>query len=190
MQKLIWGAAANRRWHYTRGAQPARFVRWYIRSVDAPKTETLTNLWHSFVAWVTGCKPPWIIEAEEAATEEAEAEARDAAAHGKEDSSAAAPHHQHHYHHVDHAYEHHESGHAGDADPKHSGGGGGGGDDAHSTSSSVRSAIELRTKKRRLAVLGVLSVYLIWAIYTWFIFVRASALLASAQLCPVGPLVV
>jgi hypothetical protein len=38
-------------------------------------------LWHSFAAWVTGSKPPWTLEAEEAAAAAAEAAtAADAAA--------------------------------------------------------------------------------------------------------------
>jgi hypothetical protein len=80
LTRLVCGMSAHRRWHYTGPAgQPSRFVRWYCRSVDAPKMETLTNLWHSLVAWLTRSKPPWTLEAEAAEAEAAEAaEAADA----------------------------------------------------------------------------------------------------------------
>ena len=76
--KLLCGRNAHRRWHYTGPAgQPRRFVRWYVRSVDAPKPETLENAWHSLVSWVTGRKTPWELEAEEAAEDAAVAKLRD-----------------------------------------------------------------------------------------------------------------
>ena len=135
--KLVCGPAAHRRWHYTGPAgQPRRFVRWYCRSVDAPKPETIINLWHSLVAWLTRSKPPWTIEAEEEAEEAAAEAAADAAAdegsaHGDAPQEARGP-------------------------------------DAY----SVASAQELRLTKRMLTVFGVGGVYLVWAIFSWFIFVR------------------
>ena len=78
-RKLVFGPGANRHWHYTRGEQPVRHVRWFIRSVTAPKPETAINLWRSLVAFVTRTEPPWIIEAREAAAvDEALNEGRDA----------------------------------------------------------------------------------------------------------------
>ena len=122
VQRLLWGRAAHRRWHYTRGKQPVRFVRWYIRCINAPKSETMINLWHSLVAFVTCSKPPWILEAEE---KEAEAQ-REAERLGQRVQARAI-------------------------------------DDEE----LVPSAVRLRAKKRRLAVLGVLSVYFVWAVFTW-----------------------
>jgi hypothetical protein len=44
----------------------------------ARRPETIINLGHSFAAWATGTKPPWTLEAEEAAAEAA----AEAATHG------------------------------------------------------------------------------------------------------------
>ena len=65
--------AAHRRWHYTRGEPPVRYVKWFVRSAGAPPSETAANLWRSFWASITGTEPPWVVEAREAA-EEAEGE--------------------------------------------------------------------------------------------------------------------
>ena len=72
-RKLVFGMNAHRRWHYTRGEPPVRHVKWYVRSVGAPVTETAANLWRSFYAWVTNTETPWAaeaLEAEQAADEE------------------------------------------------------------------------------------------------------------------------
>jgi hypothetical protein len=82
--KLFAGINAHRRWHYTRGAQPARPVRWYVRSVDAPYPETCMNFCRSIKALLTCSQPPWYAEASEA-----EAEAKQAAAPGEPDAAAA-----------------------------------------------------------------------------------------------------
>jgi hypothetical protein len=88
--RLVCGMSAHRRWHYTGPAgQPSRFVRWYARSVDAPKMETLTNMWHSLVAWLTRTKPPWTLEAEAAEAEAAEAAG---AEHAAADADAVERH--------------------------------------------------------------------------------------------------
>ncbi len=80
-RKLLFGLHANRKWHYTRDQQPNRHVRWFIRSVGAPQTETILNLYASFKAWLTCSLPPWTVEAREAEAEEAAAfESDDAAA--------------------------------------------------------------------------------------------------------------
>ena len=59
--------AAHRRWHFTRGEPPARYVLWYVRSKDAPLTETAGNLFRSFWAFITGTETAWVLEAREAA---------------------------------------------------------------------------------------------------------------------------
>jgi hypothetical protein len=83
--KLVCGLRAHRRWNYTLDKQPARFVRWYIRSIGAPFTETLANLGRSAWAWALRREPPWIVEAREAAEEE------DAAEFEQPGSSTCAP---------------------------------------------------------------------------------------------------
>ena len=125
-------------------------MRWYVRSVDAPKPETLENAWHSLVSWVTGRKTPWELEAEEAAEEAAHAAT------------------------VKHGDSCHDGKHA-DACKAAS-------DDARSVSSSVASAMELRHRKRRMTVLGLSGVYVVWTIFAWFIFTCASCA-ASTTAC-------
>ena len=69
-QKLIWGPRAHRRWHYTGPAgQPPRFVKWYVRSVGAPPSETAANMVRSMWAFLTGSEPAWVEEAREAEEE-------------------------------------------------------------------------------------------------------------------------
>jgi hypothetical protein len=88
-RKLVFGLNAHRRWHYTGPlGQPNRHCKWYIRSIGAPQTETILNLWYSFKAWITCSLPPWTVEAREAAAEEA-AEAA-AAEGGAEPDEAGA----------------------------------------------------------------------------------------------------
>ena len=89
-RKLVFGLNAHRRWHWTRGAPPVRHVRWYCRSIGAPPPETIANLWRSFVAWITCTEPPWLVEAREAAEEEADATER-AAAEARGEKPPAAP---------------------------------------------------------------------------------------------------
>ena len=84
-QKLIWGPRAHRRWHYTGPAgQPPRYVKWYVRSVGAPPSETAANLVRSLWAFLTRSEPAWVEEALEAEAEahQAVAEADDSAAEG------------------------------------------------------------------------------------------------------------
>ena len=151
--KLACGLQAHRRWHYTRGKQPSRFVRWYCRSVDAPKPETIENLYHAAVSWIMGRKPPWTIEAEEA-----EAEAEVVKPSHKADLVSAP---------VDH-------------DASETAAGYGNGDAAcleeveesekSGSEASFASAAELQASKRRLTAVGLAGVWLVWAIFAWFIF--------------------
>ncbi len=133
--------AAHKRWHYTRGAQPRRFVRWWARSKDAPKMETVANLGRSLLAFLTCSKPPWTLEAEAAAADAEEQE---------EDGDAPAC--RHHAH--DHAAPQPDALDSHPTSPAD--------DDARSVSSSVASARRLRRSKRRLAVMGVCGVYVVW----------------------------
>ncbi len=148
LPRLALGAAAARRWHYTGPqGQPSRFVRWYCRSVDAPKFETLLNLWLSFKAWATCSKPPWMEEAEEAEAEDAAA----ADSAGKADASA-------------------------DIDtPAAAAASDDGSVKAHSVAASFASAKELRFSKRRLTAVGIGGIYLIWAFFSWVVFTYGSA---------------
>jgi hypothetical protein len=65
--RMLFGRAANRRWHYCRDKQPARFVRWYARCRDKAAVHTAVNLVYSAVAYVTGGQTPWALEAQHAA---------------------------------------------------------------------------------------------------------------------------
>ena len=135
--RYIFGVRAHRRWHYTGPeGQPPRFVRWYVRSVDAPKPETLLNLYYSLVAFVTRTKPPWTLEAEEA-----EAEAAGGSTCGGSESGALA------------------TGSGKNADARSS-----------RSSSDANSALELRRNKRELTAMGLAGVFIIWAVFSGFIF--------------------
>ena len=196
-RKFVFGLAAHRRWNYTQGPQPVRHVRWFLRSANAPKTETAMNLFYSLKAWLTGTLPPWTIEAreaeEEAAAARAEADAEEEEeAHGKSDTPTkkeahhadgvedGSPHNGHGanghgYNNGDHA--------AGDG----SGDGrrenvrwrvfadgvfpdGSGSESGGSTSSSVRSARALARYKRTVMAIGLGGTFFCWAIFAWFIF--------------------
>ena len=187
-RKLVFGFDAHRRWHYTGPlGQPNRHVKWFIRSVGAPDPETAINLWHSLVAWVTGTDPPWIeewreaveAEAEEDAEEEAEAEVEAPACDSHSGSShqvngsarlpADAPRALKLLHLAEQdALDTHALGngkvHAADDFG-----------DGASTTSSVRSARALAQYKRVIALTGFFGVYVTWALFAWFIFVRARA---------------
>jgi hypothetical protein len=145
--RLVFGLNAHRRWHYTLDQQPIRFVKWFVRSVDAPKPETLANLGHSLVAWLTGNKPPWTLEAEEAeaAEQEEQAAPRPPVAPSKDDNAD----------------------YAGLADSHAVGGVYHGQGGHHEATATVESAVELRNAKRRLTAAGLVGVYIVWALFTW-----------------------
>jgi hypothetical protein len=86
--------AAHRRWHYTRGEPPTRYIKWFVRSAGAPPSETAANLWRSLAAWVTGTETPWAAEAREAAEEAAaggeETEGEKGETDGAEDEKAGS----------------------------------------------------------------------------------------------------
>jgi hypothetical protein len=90
LPRLLLGAAAHRRWHWTGPAgRPSRLVRWYCRCADAPKVEMLLNLWLSFKAWATCSQTPWEDEAAEAADQEVDRKA--AGGSGDEHDECAPP---------------------------------------------------------------------------------------------------
>ena len=179
-RKLVFGVNAHRKWHYTGPlGQPVRHVKWFIRSVGAPPPETAINLWHSLVSWVTGSDPPWVEEWREAVEAEAEAEADGEGAETEADDKKLrqvnggvcpdAPRSIKLLHLVeqDH-FDTHTLGngngkvHAADDDSN-----------GASTTSSVRSARALARYKRMIALTGFIGVYVTWALFSWFIFVRA-----------------
>ena len=182
-RKLVFGPNAHRRWHYTGPlGPPNRHVKWFVRSVGAPPPETAINLWHSLVAWVTRIDPPWVEEWREAveAEEEEETEAASNEQHVsmsatvsqvKKGDVPSAPRVLRLLH-IDqqvqlevHALgDGNEKVHAADDD------------DRASTSSSVRSARALARYKRIIALTGFVGVFVTWAIFSWFIFVRAFGL--------------
>jgi hypothetical protein len=66
-RRLVFGLAANRRWHYTAPAgQPRCYARWHIRSGEEPALKTLLNLCSSAYAWLTCSDTPWVLEARHA----------------------------------------------------------------------------------------------------------------------------
>jgi hypothetical protein len=140
-RKIVFGTRGNRKWHYTRGAPPNRHVKWFVRSVGAPPTETMMNLIVAVKCAITGEELPWHVEAREA--EEAEEEERAEAAAQMDDDGeeeAAKP---------------------AEVDVSEKSGSGG------STASSVRSARELQSYKRKVMALGLGGVYFCWAIFAW-----------------------
>ena len=179
LARIVLGRTAHRRWHYTRGAQPTRFVRWYIRSADAPKLETLANLCRTLFAWLT-CRPPsWVLEAQQEEEEEAAARAGRARGRvapdfiGEADATggevAHAPHAAHDA--APRAEAHHDGGSAAPSGA------------ASQSSSSARSAQRLTAYKRACTIAGLLGVYFTWAVFAWFIFVRTQQLQPWQQLC-------
>ena len=163
-RKFVFGPAAHRRWHYTAGSQPVRHVRWFIRSVGAPKSETAINLYHSFKAWLTGTLPPWTIEVHEAEEEanaarvEADAE-EDEMRHGKKDAHDDVE--------DDSPY---RGSNGRGSNGEHDDDDGSGSESGGSTSSSVRSAKALGRYKRMVMALGLSGTFFCWAIFAWFIF--------------------
>ena len=142
-RKFVFGFNAHRQWHYTGPAgQPNRYVRWFVRSVGAPPTETAMNLVHSAAASATCSEPPWAVEAREAAEEAA----YDAAA--KAVGSLAAP----------------------DASLQRSSGG-----------SSAREARELARHKRIMATVGILGVYICWAVFSWCVITARAPVLRAPR---------
>ncbi len=150
-RKLVFGAHANRKWHYTRGEPPLHYIRWYCRCSATSPPELAQQACQWLWARLTYGETEWEVDRREAEEEEAEAAAREAkAAQGgggsdEEDAKSC----------------------------KKSGSGA-------STSSSVRSAKELRTRKRVVMATGLLGVYICWAIFTWFIFTCALSLQCAA----------
>ena len=196
-RKMVFGFNAHRKWHYTGPlGQPNRHVKWFLRSVGAPKPETAINLWHSLVSWVTGTDPPWIeewreaVEAEAEEKAEAEAEAKDEAEAEAEVDAPACDSHSGSSLQVnggarlpadaprvlkllDLAKQDELDAHALGNGKVHVADDVG---DGASTTSSVRSARALAQYKRILALSGFIGVYVTWALFAWFIFVRARAL--------------
>lgn len=144
-RKAVCGAKAHRMWHYTRDKPPSRYVRWWVRSQDAPTPETIINLFHSARAFFTGTLPPWTVEAREA-QEEAEAEQVDEvldATVGEALEAASGSQRS-----------------AGGSERARS-------ESGASTSESVEEARELRLYKRLVMSAGLLGVYICWAVFTW-----------------------
>ena len=79
-RKLVFGAKAHRNWRYCGpSGQPIHYVRWFVRSSDAPVLENLVAAWQRLVAAVTCSELPWVVEAREAAEAVAEESAQDGA---------------------------------------------------------------------------------------------------------------
>ncbi len=143
--KFVFGFHAHRRWHYTGPAgQPVRFVRWHIRSVTAPLPETLLNLCTSVKCFLTGAEPPWTVEAREAEEAAALEEEEEEAAAGSEEVAGCAAA-------ADDTADLPDSFHV----------------------AAVADARANSAYKRALTWAGLCATLLTWAIFAWFIFVRA-----------------
>jgi hypothetical protein len=137
-------------------------VKWFIRSIGAPQTETILNLWRSLVAFVTCSLPPWTIEAREAEAEEAKEKQAAVAAAAEGDAPAGdAP--------------------AGDAPAGEEEGQDARSEKAPSTRSSVRDARSLARYKRIMTATGFIGTYICWAIFAWC--VRAALSFAVPRAC-------
>ena len=172
-RKLVFGPKAHRQWHYTRGKQPVRYVRWWLRGQFIPTLETVYGLYLSARAFVTGTLPPWTVKAREAEEEAAAAqvnkvldetldEVLDAASGSQRAPSEAGSEHELNEDGSEH--EHHE------------GGSGHARSESGSTSASIEEARELRLYKRLVMSAGLIGVYICWAVFTWC---AASATLTS-----------
>jgi hypothetical protein len=185
LARLVLGVNAHRRWQYTGpAAQPRRFVRWYVRSRDAPQHETLANLWVSLTSWITGDVPFWRAEAEDAARAARSSLASaslasvgsvdvDSGGVSRRASASWLP-----------------------GAPRASGTGsvagsvadsaaadsaaGGSAPSKHasfvthrSSMARVASAVRLRRAKRRLTAAGLVGVAIVWVLFAWFIFTCA-----------------
>ena len=129
-------------------------MKWYCRSIDAPKPETIINLWHSLWCWLTGAKVPWLQEWEEWQEEQqAEEAAEEPAAEDHKPSSSAnmVGYSTWGLQQLDGtvavAVE--------------------GGSIATSSGSTKRSAMALRRSKRMLTAFGLGGIYLTWTIFAW-----------------------
>ena len=144
-RKFVFGFNAHRRWNYTLDTPPLRYIRWYVRSHGAPVSETAANLCRSLHALATKTEPFWVLEAREAAAEEAgEAPVEDGAQAGDAKAEKTA------------------------APAEEDGEKAGSVKSAASTSSSVRSAKALSAYKRQVAVVGLLAAFVCWAIFVWY----------------------
>ena len=159
-RKLIFGPKAHRMWHYTRGKQPSRYVRWWLRSQDAPTPETIVNLFHSARAFFTGTLPPWTVEARE---EEEKAEAEQVDEVLKETLDEAL-----------------EAASGSQRAPSEAGSERARSESGASTSESIEEAKELRLYKRLVMSAGLIGVYICWAVFAWCAMLCRAGMLAVA----------
>ena len=145
-------------------------MRWYCRSVDAPKPETAINLWHSLRCWVTGATPPWLEEWQEWQAEQAEEEAEHSTLATTDYTSKGAAASSWQPHGTDATVDDYvDSGSVASS---------------HHTISTDASAAALRRSKRMLTAFGLGGIYVTWTIFAWFIFTYGSLiyqLLGPAQ---------
>jgi len=147
-RKMVFGAEAHRKWHYTRDKQPCRHVKWWLRSQDAPKPETIINLFHSARSFFKGTLPPWTVEAREE-EEEAVVELVNEVLEETLEQALSASSGSQRTHNSENGSEQARS---------ESGG---------STSSSLKEARELRLYKRIVMTAGLVGVYVTWTIFAW-----------------------
>ena len=176
-RRFVFGFDAHRQWHYTGPAgQPNRHVRWFLRSVGAPPSETVINLGHSAVAFATCSDPPWTVEAREAAqaaAEESEVALHADAEYGSSSACETRPSDERSRTGsllVDIALED-------GTQPnlqRHSG-------VSSDGNSAAAEARELARYKRAMAAAGLVGVYICWAVFSWCVPCDASAAARSQE---------
>ena len=143
-------------------------MKWFCRSIDAPKPETIINLAHSLRCWLTGATVPWLEEWQEW-QEELQAEAAEEPASAADyRPSTDIGYSSWGLHHGDTTVDDHVEG----------------GSIGTSSGSTKRSAMALRRSKRMLTAFGLGGIYVTWTIFAWFIFTYGSLiyqLLGPAQ---------
>lgn len=144
-------------------------MKWFCRSIDAPKPETIINLAHSLRCWLTGATVPWLEEWQEW-QKELQAEA---AEEPMSTADCSGPRTDMGYsswglHQGDTTVNDHVEG----------------GSLGTSSGSTKRSAMALRRSKRMLTAFGLGGIYVTWTLFAWFIFTYGSLiyqLLGPAQ---------
>ena len=153
-RKLLFGFKAHRNWHYTLGAQPRRYVKWWARCAEdeGPYPDVVSDLFTAAWCALRGEKLPWVLEAEEAAAAEEEKEETVKAAEVVEDVVTS---------HVPRAS-------AGLCCMRSAA------SQDQEEEDEIQEAKELAQEKREFVAKGIVAAIIIWGLMVWFIFTCAS----------------
>ena len=159
-RKLLFGFKAHRNWHYTHGAQPHRYVKWWARCAEdeGPYPDVISDLFTAAWCALLGEKLPWVLEAEEAA-----AEAAAAAEEEEEETVKAAD-----------VVEDVVTSHV----PRASAGlcctrSAASQEEEEEEEEEIQEAKELAQEKREFVAKGIVAAIIIWGLMVWFIFTCA-----------------